>query len=216
MRHQSRKLVLVSTDKAVNPISVMGATKRVAELVLASLGTPDTQMTSIRLGNVLGSQGSVSPLFLEQIENGGPVTVTHADVCRFFITLKEATFNILRAASFPLPGKILVPYMGDPLRISDLAHHMMRRLSDEPFEIVFTGLRPGDKLSEELMSEDELRHARSYDDFTFVESPMLDPLFLHSCISELEECAQSYDEERLMTALHNLIPELEIAEHATS
>ena len=103
--HQARKLVLVSTDKAVNPISVMGATKRIAELTLASLGTQDTQMTSIRLGNVLGSQGSVSQLFLEQIESGGPVTITHPDVCRYFITLREATANILRAASFPLAGE---------------------------------------------------------------------------------------------------------------
>ena len=216
VRQQTRKLVLISTDKAVNPISVMGATKRVAELVLASLGTPDTQMTSIRLGNVLGSQGSVSPLFLEQIESGGPVTVTHPDVCRYFITLKEATFNILRAASFPLPAKILLAYMGDPIKISDLAHQMIRRLSNQPVEIVFTGLRPGDKLSEELMSEDELRHATTYDDFTVVESPAVDPVFMQSCISELEQSAQSYDEERLMTALQSLIPEFEIAEHATS
>jgi FlaA1/EpsC-like NDP-sugar epimerase len=215
VRQQVQKLVLVSTDKAVNPISVMGATKRVAELVLASLGTPDTQMTSIRLGNVLGSQGSVSPLFLEQIKSGGPVTVTHPDVCRYFITLKQASLNVLRAASFPLSGKILLPDMGEPLKIMDLAHAMIRRSSNQPVEIVFTGLRPGDKLSEELMSQEELRRATTYDDFTVVEMPALDPLFLRSCISDLEQSAQSYDEDRLMTTLHSLIPEFEIAEHAT-
>jgi FlaA1/EpsC-like NDP-sugar epimerase len=216
VRQQTRKLVLVSTDKAVNPISVMGATKRVAELVLANLGTPDTKMTSIRLGNVLGSQGSVSPLFLEQIESGGPVTITHPDVCRYFISLKEATFNILRAASFPMPGRILLPDMGEPIKISALARSMIRRLSDQPIEIVITGLRPGDKLSEELMSQEELSRATTYDEFTVVETPAVDPLFLRSCICELEQSAQLYDEEKLMTTLHSLIPEFEIAEHATS
>ncbi len=216
VRHQSRKLVLVSTDKAVNPISVMGATKRFAELVMASLGTPNTQMTSIRLGNVLGSQGSVSQLFLEQIESGGPVTVTHRDVCRYFITLREATLNILRAASFPLPGKILLPAMGEPIRISDLAHRMIRRLTNQLIETVFTGLRPGDKLSEELMSQEELRSAATYDDFTVLETPAVGPLSLDASLAELEESAQSFDEERLMTTLHKLIPEFEIAEHATS
>jgi FlaA1/EpsC-like NDP-sugar epimerase len=216
VRHQSHRLVLISTDKAVNPISVMGATKRVAELVLATLGTPDTQMTSLRLGNVLGSQGSVSPLFLEQIESGGPVTVTDPDVCRYFITLKEATLNILRAAAFPFPAKILLPDMGEPVRIVDLAERMIHRLANGPVEIVFTGLRPGDKLSEELMSEEELSRATTYEEFTVLETAAVDPLFLHSSIAELERSAQLFDEERLMTTLHNLVPEFEIAEHAAS
>jgi FlaA1/EpsC-like NDP-sugar epimerase len=216
VRHQSRKLILVSTDKAVNPISVMGATKRIAELMLASLGTEDTQMTSIRLGNVLGSQGSVSQLFIEQIEDGGPLTVTHADVCRYFITLREATFHILRAASFPLPGKILLPDMGEPVRIADLAHAMIRRLGKQPVETVFTGLRPGDKLSEELMSQEELRSASTYGEFTVLQVPAVDQVSLRSSIAKLEECARSFDEERLMTTLQGLVPEFEMAEHATS
>ena len=214
--HQSRKLVLVSTDKAVNPISVMGATKRVAELTLASLGTQDTQMTSIRLGNVLGSQGSVSQLFLEQIESGGPVTITHPDVCRYFITLREATRNILRAASFPLPGKILLPDMGEPIRISDLANTMIRRLSNQPVKTVFTGLRPGDKLSEELMSQEELRSATTCDDFAVLEAPAVNPVFLRSRISALEESAHAFDEDKLMAALRSLVPEFEMAEQAAS
>jgi len=214
--HQARKLVLVSTDKAVNPISVMGATKRVAELTLASLGTQETQMTSIRLGNVLGSQGSVSQLFIEQIESGGPVTITHPDVCRYFITLREATANILRAASFPLPGKILLPDMGEPIRISDLAHTMIRRLSNQPVEIMFTGLRPGDKLSEELMSQEELRCATTYDDFAVLEVPAVNAVYLRSRISALEESAHEFDEDKLIAALRSLVPEFEMAEQAAS
>lgn len=216
VRHQSRKLVLVSTDKAVNPISVMGATKRIAELVLASLGTQDSQMTSIRLGNVLGSQGSVSQLFLEQIQSGGPVTVTHPDVCRYFITIKEATFNILRAASFPCPGKILLPDMGDPIRISDLADAMIRRVRKQPVQTAFTGLRPGDKLSEELMSQEELHSATTYGDFAVLEAPAVDPLVLRSSIADLEKSVHFFDEDRLMTTLQDLVPEFEMVEHAAS
>jgi FlaA1/EpsC-like NDP-sugar epimerase len=215
VRNRSQKLVLVSTDKAVNPISVMGATKRIAELVLASLGTQDTEMTSIRLANVLGSQGSVSQLFLEQIANGGPVTVTHPDVSRYFITLKEATFNILRAASLPLPGKIVLPDMGVPIRIADLAQSMIRLLGNPPVKTVFTGLRPGDKLSEEWMTQEEKRHATSSNGFTVLEAPIVDPLFLRSSIAALEQSAHSFDEDGLMTALQGLVPEFEIAEHAT-
>jgi FlaA1/EpsC-like NDP-sugar epimerase len=216
VRHRSRKVVLVSTDKAVNPISVMGATKRIAELVLASLGTRGTQMTAVRLGNVLSSQGSVSQLFLEQIENGGPVTVTHPDVCRYFITVKQATFHILRAASFQLPGNILLPDMGEPVKITDLARTMIRRLSNQPVKIVFSGLRPGDKLSEELLSQEERRSAATGGGFTVIKPPRVDPALLSSRIAELEASAHNFDEDRLMTALHGLVPEFEMAKYATS
>ena len=151
------KFVLVSSDKAVNPTNVMGASKRLAEIVCCSLQGRGTEFVIVRFGNVFGSAGSVIPRFREQILRGGPVTVTHPDITRFFMSLSEATQLLLQAALQGKDGEILVLDMGDPVRIIDLAHDMIRLSGADPgrIPIVFTGLRPGEKLFEELLTAEE-------------------------------------------------------------
>jgi FlaA1/EpsC-like NDP-sugar epimerase len=151
------KFVLVSTDKAVNPTSVMGATKRVAEQVCQSLQDGGTQFVIVRFGNVFGSAGSVIPRFAEQIGRGGPVTVTHPDITRFFMSLSEATQLLLQAGLQGRGGEILTLDMGEPVRIVDLARDMIRLYGADPdrVPIVFTGLRPGEKLYEEPLTSEE-------------------------------------------------------------
>src|SRR5436190_8590725 len=151
------KFVLVSSDKAVNPTNVMGATKRLAEIVCRSLSGRGTEFVLVRFGNVFGSAGSVIPRFREQIARGGPVTVTHPDITRYFMSLSEATQLLLQAALQGKGGEILVLDMGEPVRIVDLAHDMIRLSGSDPdrIAIVFTGLRPGEKLFEELLTSEE-------------------------------------------------------------
>jgi FlaA1/EpsC-like NDP-sugar epimerase len=151
------KVVLVSTDKAVNPTSVMGASKRLAEIVCETLQGGGTAFVVVRFGNVFGSAGSVIPRFREQIARGGPVTVTHPDITRFFMSLSEATQLLLQAGLMGKNGEILVLDMGDPVRILDLARDMIRLSGADPdrIPIVFTGLRPGEKLYEEPLASEE-------------------------------------------------------------
>lgn len=151
-------LVMVSTDKAVSPVSIMGASKRIAELALLRLNNSKTHMNAIRLGNVLASQGSVLPRFVHQISRGGPVTVTHPDVSRYFLTIDEAVELILLASGVSEGGGILVPQLSAPVKILDMALQLIsdaRSKSGKDIPVVFTGLRPGDKLSEEFISRNE-------------------------------------------------------------
>ncbi|MCO5065654.1 MAG: polysaccharide biosynthesis protein [Rhizobiaceae bacterium] len=209
--------VMISTDKAVNPTNVMGATKRAAESYCQALdvASDKTSFKTVRFGNVLGSNGSVVPRFKEQIAAGGPVTVTHPDIIRFFMTIPEAVRLVLNASSHAMHrandrGKILVLDMGKPVRILHLAERMIQLAGYKPYsdvDIVFSGLRPGEKLYEELFDKSEVREEVPHDGY-FVASPrMIDHALLNKSIAEMEAALAREDGERAILILHHVVPE---------
>ncbi len=207
----AERFVLVSTDKAVKPTSVMGASKRVAELVVRDLARrhPGTRMIAVRFGNVLGSAGSVVPIFKKQIERGGPVTVTHPECMRFFMTIPEAVGLVL-AAGLRCQGDLCVLDMGAPVRILELARHLITlagRVPDHEIPITFTGLRPGEKLVEELLTEAEERTETVRDRIRVVSAPELEPPpRFRARLAELRRLAREGDADGIVEALRQLVP----------
>ena len=188
-RYRVEKFVLVSTDKAVNPVSVMGASKRVAEIYCQNLDDQsETAFITTRFGNVLGSTGSVVPLFQEQIVKGGPITVTHPNVVRFFMTISEAVGLILQAGAMGSGGEIFVLDMGEPLRIKHLAEQMIRLSGlelDRDIQIQYTGLRPGEKLFEELFHEKEGLRVTEHSKVLLADARKVDSQWLKQQLTKL-------------------------------
>jgi FlaA1/EpsC-like NDP-sugar epimerase len=206
------RFVLISTDKAINPTSVMGASKRLAEMFLQALQTAPastTKFMAVRFGNVLGSSGSVVPIFSRQIAMGGPVKVTHPEVTRYFMTISEATRLVLQSAAQGDGGEIFVLDMGRPVKIIDLARQMIELsgLNPSDIEIQFTGLRPGEKLYEELSHEGENLHATDHPKIMRFVTDRLPQLSVESTIEGLVECIQGADPIQVKAMLKALIPE---------
>src|SRR5206468_2432151 len=209
LAHGTKEFVLVSTDKAVRPASVMGVTKRVAEMVVQGLQNGGCGFVSVRFGNVLGSSGSVVPLFREQIGRGGPVTVTNPNVTRYFMTVAEAAELILQAAALGNGGEIFILDMDKPVRIVDLARQMIRLSGKEPEEdvaIVFSGLRPGEKLHEELMTDAEAGSATRHDRFSVVR-PGGSSTWPAIWLPRLERCVAAGDMAGALRLLATIVPD---------
>lgn len=209
--------IMISTDKAVNPTNVMGATKRAAEAYCQTvdLSSQTTRFKTVRFGNVLGSNGSVVPRFQEQILAGGPVTVTHPNIVRYFMTIPEAVRLVLHASSHALRnhaerGKIMVLDMGDPVRIVDLAERMIQLAGYKPnvdIEIVFSGLRPGEKLYEELFDPSEVQDAKTKEGYVIAAPRVVDGSFLLRTLDALEKAVQDEDAARALELLKHIVPE---------
>ncbi|MGA3281834.1 MAG: nucleoside-diphosphate sugar epimerase/dehydratase [Smithella sp.] len=219
VEHHVDRFVLVSTDKAVRPANVMGASKRVTELIMQCQQGNGTRFMAVRFGNVVGSSGSVIPLFRRQIEQGGPVTVTHPEVNRFFMTIPEASQMILQAGAMGEGGEIFILRMGTPVKIADMARDLIRLSGKEPdvdIKIVYTGLRDGEKLYEELITvgedllptgHEKVMALRSNNCFNGAKNPQEARKHLYHDLDELEKIAVRQDAKGIKIKLKELVPE---------
>jgi FlaA1/EpsC-like NDP-sugar epimerase len=218
VKYNTGHFVLVSTDKAVRPTNIMGASKRVCELLMQSFVGGETRFMAVRFGNVVGSSGSVIPLFREQIEKGGPVTVTHPEVTRFFMTISEASQLILQAGSLGEGGEIFVLEMGTAVKIADMAKDLIRlsgKVPGKDIEIAYTGLRPGEKLYEELITEGEGIVRTEHEKIMVIKSNgyfsgyegLQFKMWLLNEISHLYKMADEHDGCGILEKLSEILPE---------
>ena len=210
--HKTKKFVMISTDKAVNPTNVMGASKRCCEMIvqyLAQQNEGNTEFVATRFGNVLGSNGSVIPIFKRQIEQGKPVTVTDPNIIRYFMTIPEAVSLVMEAAAMAKGGEIFVLDMGEPVKIVTLAENLIRMYGKEPYrdvEIKFTGLRPGEKIEEELlMNEEGLSKTSNKLIYIGKQIPIDEEQFIKD-LDKLCKAANSNDDDAAVNALHHIVP----------
>lgn len=210
-RHGCSTFVMISTDKAVNPANIMGMTKRVAEIYCQNLGAhSSTHFITVRFGNVLGSAGSVIPLFQKQIATGGPVTVTHPEITRYFMTIPEASQLILQAGSMGRGGEIFVLDMGEPVKIAYLADQLIRLSGKRPgedIEIEYTGLRPGEKLYEELFHESEKLAGTTHPKILLANSRSMDYSEMQQYLDQLEIACETDNKNEIYDLLCRLVPE---------
>jgi len=214
-KHRVKSMTMVSTDKAVSPRSIMGASKRVAELALVRWSSKENQMNSIRLGNVYGTEGSVVKLFAQQILAGGPVTVTHADATRYFLTLEKAVDLIVLASELPA-ARILIPDLGEPVRILDLARRMIEEAGsavNQGIPIRFTGLRPGDKMTEHLASSSEFMESTDDPRLSNVKSTEMHPERFDALMTNLASAVERRDLLAILETLRPMVPEYEPSEY---
>lgn len=210
LRYGVERLIFISTDKAVCPVNMLGASKRLGEIVTLALSTSAVPMNCVRFGNVLGSRGSVVPLFEEQIRHKGPVTVTHPDVTRYFLTGDEAVLLVLAAASLEEGGQVLVPQLGEPLKITELAGFLIRKsglIAEKNVDIVFTRLRPGDKMAELLVAPSERRDPAIAGLLDCVDTRALPREELRRWVAGLSECVESNNVQGLLTLVREMLPD---------
>jgi FlaA1/EpsC-like NDP-sugar epimerase len=209
-RHGAGKFVLISTDKAVNPTNVMVTTKRLAEMVCQGLQQQSgTRFVMVRFGNVLGSTGSVIPKFREQIAKGGPVTVTHPDITRYFMSIPEAAQLVLQAGLMGQGGEIFVLDMGEPVKIVDLARDLIRLsgLKEEDIRIEFSGLRPGEKLYEELLADNEHTLVTPHPKLRIAQARKVDAGWVNDLLTWVGAGSETWPDEVVKQRLQQLVPE---------
>lgn len=209
--YEVKKFVLISTDKAVNPTNIMGASKRICEMIVQYMAqvTKSTEFVAVRFGNVLGSNGSVIPLFRKQIEKGGPVTVTHPDIIRYFMTIPEAVSLVLQAGNMAKGSEIFVLDMGKPVKITTLAENLIRIYGYEPYteiKIEFTGLRPGEKLFEELLMDEEGLKKTGHDKIFVGNQIKIEKETFISQLTKLKEVALANKSEEVVSEVAKIVP----------